>query len=170
MVVWLFVSLTIYFLPKAHELFARPMSLQDAAEQGHNYHFQRYPREHVGEQPATSMHPRNENMELNDWLRGMDRRSVPGLLDDLSTRESDIVLQENSEAIKVALQRAVGFGQAGFFTNGLSQSSSDEPYPQSPAAGVHSSHLHGSEDGFDPDSTVGRTSSTTAESMTPLLG
>ncbi|KUJ18550.1 uncharacterized protein LY89DRAFT_732109 [Mollisia scopiformis] len=172
MIVWLFVLLTVYFLPRLRELFAQPLDPEDAMEQGRHHPVHRIPLDDVRIQPNVNR-PGNDPMELEEWLRGMDRNSVPGLPDDLSTQGSDIELPQHSEAMAVAWRRAVRMGRQGLMTGGLSQTSSDTPYPHNLNVDVHGGHFQNSDDRFNSPSLSPAASSLPsigAESDTPLLG
>ncbi|KAE8442843.1 hypothetical protein EG329_002815 [Mollisiaceae sp. DMI_Dod_QoI] len=177
MVVWLFVLLTVYFLPKAHGICTRPIDHYTAMEEGRGYHFRRFPVENQRGEIDSRNHLRNDSLELSGWrshdVTGMDHRSALELLEGLSTHESDIDLQEHSEAAAVALRRVVSMSRAGLFSTGLSQSSSDGPYNQTLTASVHGGHFRPSGDSLGSpslDSVAVSVPMSAEESEMPLLG
>ncbi|CZR50191.1 uncharacterized protein PAC_00063 [Phialocephala subalpina] len=178
LVVWSFVMLTVYFLPKVHGFFVRPILInpENAMEEG-RYEFPRFPAEAVHSYPDLRIHSGGGNLEmmtlLDHALTGIDPYPACGLMDGLSSHESDIDLQEQPEAVVVALRRGVSIARAGFFTGGLSESSSDGPYPQNLGTAVQNGQFRNSESDIDSpssDSIAVSVPSTTVESSMPLLG
>lgn len=178
LVVWSFVMLTVYFLPKAHRFFTRPILInpEHAMEEG-RYDFPRFPAEAVHSYPDLRSHSGGGSLEmmtlLDHALTGIDPYSACGLLDGHSSHESDIDLQEQPEAVAVALRRGVRIARAGYFTSGLSESSLDGPCPLNLGTAVHDGYFRNSEgdiDSLSSDSVAVNVPCKTAEPSTPLLG
>lgn len=169
--------LTVYFLPRVHSFFTRPILINPeiAMEEG-RYEFPRVPAVASHSYPGLRSHSGGGNLEmtlLDHALTGIDPYSVCGLLDGHSSHESDIDLQEQPEAVAVALRRGMNIGRGGYFTGGISEASSDAPYPRNLTTAMQNGHFRNSEGDIDTkfsDSIAVSVASTTAESSMPLLG
>lgn len=165
--------LAVYFLPKVHIFCSHPSNLDYAMEEG-RHRVRGFPAETVRSYSDLRTHPGAGNLEMmtliDHALIGIDPHL--GLLDGLSSHDSDIDLQEQ-QAVAMALRRGASIARAGYFTGGLSDSSSDRPYPRNLGNAVQNRDLQNSESDnhlSSSDSVAVSAPSSTAESSMPLLG
>jgi hypothetical protein len=175
----LFILLTVYFFPKLRQSLRGGNGIQIAMEEGRPFGYHGTPVEPGSIQSEEDIRSRYHSLEVNRWLEydtayagGMGRpasRHSAGL----STRESDIDLEDRQSVARIVAQRMISPSRPGYNMNNVPQTASENGFPSQRFAQAGSSNQPRDyrPRSLSPESIVVEVpSSTAAESERPLLG
>lgn len=178
----LFVLLTVYFFPKLRQLFSRDSETLIAMEEGQGYPLYGTPVEPGSVQSDEDIRSRQRSLEVDRWLE-YDISHVGGIgrpasrhSGRLSTRESDIDLDDSQSVARLVAQRMVSPSRQTYNISNLPRTALESGFStQRPTAMAPPSQLNQPRDyqqrSLSPESIVVEgPSSTSAESERPLLG